>query len=62
MIHNFQSIRYERRTLSKINENPIKHKLSHQQLYITFWKVNTEQLLGVEFMKINYLTTLFPLF
>ena len=34
-------------TLSKINENPIKHKLSHQQLYITFWKINTEQLLGV---------------
>ena len=33
--------------LSKINEKPIKHKLSHQQLYITFWKINTEQLLGV---------------
>jgi A/G-specific adenine glycosylase len=33
--------------LSKINEKPIKHKLSHQQLYITFWKINTEQLMGV---------------
>lgn len=32
--------------ISKINEKPIKHKLSHQQLYITFWKIKTEQLFG----------------
>ncbi|MDC1081006.1 A/G-specific adenine glycosylase [Flavobacteriaceae bacterium] len=29
----------------KINETPIRHKLSHQQLYITFWKVKTNTLL-----------------
>ncbi|MFQ3335805.1 MAG: A/G-specific adenine glycosylase [Candidatus Arcticimaribacter sp.] len=33
-------------SISKFNEKPIKHKLSHQQLYITFWKVNTERLMG----------------
>tara|TARA_B100000767_G_C19771967_1_gene540534 strand:- start:3493 stop:4509 length:1017 start_codon:yes stop_codon:yes gene_type:complete len=30
--------------ISKINEKPIKHKLSHQQLYITYWKINAEEL------------------
>jgi A/G-specific adenine glycosylase len=30
----------------KLNEKPIKHKLSHQQLYITFWKVKTKNILG----------------
>ena len=32
-------------SVSKINETPIRHKLSHQQLYITFWKVKTNTLL-----------------
>ena len=33
-------------SILKLNRKPIKHKLSHQQLYITFWKLNTESLLG----------------
>jgi len=32
-------------SISIINEIPIKHKLSHQQLYITYWKVKTKALL-----------------
>ena len=32
-------------SVSKINEIPIRHKLSHQQLYITYWKVKTNTLL-----------------
>ena len=32
-------------SVSKINEIPIIHKLSHQQLYITYWKVKTNTLL-----------------
>lgn len=32
--------------LLKINEKPIKHKLSHQQLYITFWKISSDRLFG----------------
>ncbi len=32
--------------VNKINRTPIKHKLSHQTLYITFWSVKTDSLLG----------------
>ncbi|PVX49382.1 A/G-specific DNA-adenine glycosylase [Balneicella halophila] len=31
-------------TLSKINETPIIHKLSHQHLHLTFWKVTTDKI------------------
>lgn len=32
--------------VQKVNETPIKHKLSHQQLHITFWEIKVDLLLG----------------
>lgn len=34
----------QKNTLSKYNENPIVHKLSHQHIYTTFWILETEHL------------------
>lgn len=57
VIHNDILKKYPSEVITKINEHPVKHKLSHQQLYINFYEVEGGNTAPLRFVAEEELST-----